>query len=64
MGRVIAAGLVALVALAPFVPMGGMRQYVLHVIIQIFIWSFAWLKAVAGAASNANASVVSDLVHC
>jgi branched-chain amino acid transport system permease protein len=30
---------------APFVPMGGMRQYVLHVIIQIFIWSFiggAW----------------------
>ena len=45
MGRVVAAGLVALVALAPFVPMGGMRQYVLHVIIQIFIWSFiggAW----------------------
>src|SRR5256886_8751050 len=30
---------------APFVPMGGMRQYVLHVVIQIFIWSFiggAW----------------------
>jgi branched-chain amino acid transport system permease protein len=44
-GRVIAAALLALVALAPFVPMGGMRQYVLHVIIQIFIWSFiggAW----------------------
>ena len=42
-----ALGVVAVVALlgAPFVPMGGMRQYVLHVIIQIFIWSFignAW----------------------
>src|SRR5262245_25282526 len=36
--------LVGLVA-APFIPMGGMRQYVLHVAIQIFIWSFiggAW----------------------
>jgi branched-chain amino acid transport system permease protein len=38
---------VALLALAvvPFVPMGGMRQYVLHVVIQILIWSFigqAW----------------------
>src|SRR5262249_21151911 len=32
-------------ACAPFIPMGGMRQYVLHVIIQIAIWSFiggAW----------------------
>jgi branched-chain amino acid transport system permease protein len=41
------AGLVALalVAVLPFIPMGGMRQYVLHVVIQIFIWSFignAW----------------------
>jgi branched-chain amino acid transport system permease protein len=41
------AGLVALalVAVLPLVPMGGMRQYVLHVVIQIFIWSFignAW----------------------
>ena len=38
------AGLVVLLA-APFIPMGGMRQYVLHVVIQIFIWSFignAW----------------------
>lgn len=37
-------GLVALLG-APLVPMGGMRQYVLHVAIQIFIWSFiggAW----------------------
>jgi branched-chain amino acid transport system permease protein len=36
--------LAALVA-APFVPMGGMRQYVLHVLIQILVWSFiggAW----------------------
>lgn len=42
-----AIGLAVLVAIAllPFVPMGGMRQYVLHVVIQIFIWSFignAW----------------------
>ncbi|HSE92734.1 MAG TPA: branched-chain amino acid ABC transporter permease [Methylomirabilota bacterium] len=38
------AALTALAA-APFVPMGGMRQYVLHVIIQILVWSFigqAW----------------------
>jgi branched-chain amino acid transport system permease protein len=43
--RLVGAVLLALVALAPFVPMGGMRQYVLHVVIQIFIWSFiggAW----------------------
>lgn len=45
MGRAASLALLALVAVAPFVPMGGMRQYVLHVIIQIFIWSFigqAW----------------------
>ncbi len=44
-GRVIGLGLVALLLAAPFAPMGGMRQYVLHVLIQIFIWSFiggAW----------------------
>jgi branched-chain amino acid transport system permease protein len=44
-GRLVGAGLLALLAMAPFVPMGGMRQYVLHVIIQIFVWSFiggAW----------------------
>jgi branched-chain amino acid transport system permease protein len=43
--RPVALVLVGLLVLAPFVPMGGMRQYVLHVIIQIFIWSFigtAW----------------------
>jgi branched-chain amino acid transport system permease protein len=40
-----AAALLALIALGPLIPMGGMRQYVLHVVIQIFIWSFigqAW----------------------
>lgn len=45
MGRAAALVLLAAVAVAPFVPMGGMRQYVLHVIIQVFIWSFigsAW----------------------
>jgi branched-chain amino acid transport system permease protein len=43
--RLVTAALLALLALVPFVPMGGMRQYVLHVVIQIFIWSFiggAW----------------------
>jgi branched-chain amino acid transport system permease protein len=43
--RLLASALLALLLAAPFVPMGGMRQYVLHVAIQIFIWSFigqAW----------------------
>lgn len=43
--RLVGLALLALVAAAPFVPMGGMKQYVLHVVIQIFIWSFigtAW----------------------
>jgi branched-chain amino acid transport system permease protein len=43
--RLTALVLVGLLAGAPFLPMGGMRQYVLHVVIQIFIWSFiggAW----------------------
>ena len=43
--HVIAALLLAVLAVVPFVPMGGMRQYVLHVVIQVFIWSFiggAW----------------------
>ena len=37
-------GLLALLA-APLAPMGGMKAYVLHVVVQIFIWSFiggAW----------------------
>jgi branched-chain amino acid transport system permease protein len=45
MARGLALALLALLAVAPFVPMGGMRQYVLHVAIQIFIWAFiggAW----------------------
>jgi len=43
--RVVAAALLAVVVAAPFVPMGGMRQYVIHVLVQILIWSFiggAW----------------------
>src|SRR5882672_10346916 len=42
-----ALGFVLLLGLAvlPFVPMAGMRQYAVHVLVQIFIWSFiggAW----------------------
>lgn len=43
--RLLGAALLGLVVAAPFVPMGGMRQYVIHVLVQIFIWSFiggAW----------------------
>ncbi len=45
MTRALAVGLGAALAAAPWAPMGGMRQYVLHVLIQILIWSFiatAW----------------------
>jgi len=45
MARLAALVVLALLALVPLVPMGGMRQYVLHVVIQVFIWSFiggAW----------------------
>jgi branched-chain amino acid transport system permease protein len=44
-GRLLALAVLVALAAGPFVPMGGMRQYVLHVVIQIFIWSFigqAW----------------------
>ncbi len=44
-GRLAALALLAVAAAAPFLPMGGMRQYVLHVVIQVFVWSFigtAW----------------------
>ena len=44
-GRLAGAVLLALLVLGPFLPMGGMRQYILHVLIQILIWSFiggAW----------------------
>lgn len=45
LGRAVGAALLALLALGPYLPMAGMRQYVLHVLIQIFVWSFiggAW----------------------
>ena len=44
-GRAAAVAVLLALVVAPFVPMGGMRQYVLHVVIQILIWSFiggAW----------------------
>ncbi len=43
--RALAALLLLVIVAAPFAPMGGTRQYVLHVLVQIFIWSFiagAW----------------------
>ena len=45
MARLLPLLLLALLAMVPFTPMGGMREYVLHVFIQIFIWAFlggAW----------------------
>ncbi len=44
-GRAVALLLVGVIAVVPFLPMGGLRDYTLHVLIQIFIWSFiggAW----------------------
>ena len=45
-GRLLAGALLVLLLALPFLPMGGTRQqYVLHVVIQIFLWSFigqAW----------------------
>jgi branched-chain amino acid transport system permease protein len=43
--RLVGALLLGLLAVAPFVPMGGMRDYTIHVMVQILIWSFigqAW----------------------
>ncbi len=45
MARLVGAALVVLLALAPLLPLGVGKDYVLHVAIQIFIWSFiggAW----------------------
>jgi branched-chain amino acid transport system permease protein len=45
MGRLVGGALVVLLLLAPLLPMAGVKQYVLHVAIQILIWSFigsAW----------------------
>jgi branched-chain amino acid transport system permease protein len=44
-GRGLALVLLVALAAVPLVPMGGMHAYVLHVLIQIFVWSFiggAW----------------------
>ncbi len=44
-GRVAGGVLLVLLAVAPFLPMGGMQDYTVHVMVQIFIWSFigqAW----------------------
>ena len=43
--RALAAALLIVLAALPFVPMGGMREYFVFVLVQIFIWSFignAW----------------------
>jgi branched-chain amino acid transport system permease protein len=43
--RLVGLVVLAVIALVPVIPMGGMRPYVLHVAIQVFIWSFiggAW----------------------
>ena len=45
LARAIGWVLVVLLAAAPFIPLGGMREYGLHVMVQIFVWSFiggAW----------------------
>ncbi|MBI1734083.1 MAG: branched-chain amino acid ABC transporter permease [Candidatus Rokubacteria bacterium] len=44
-GRIAGLVLLGVILVAPFLPMGGMKQYALHVIVQIFVWSFigqAW----------------------
>jgi branched-chain amino acid transport system permease protein len=43
--RAVGAVLVALLVAAPFLPLGASREYTIHVLVQIFIWSFiggAW----------------------
>ncbi|HVQ77519.1 MAG TPA: branched-chain amino acid ABC transporter permease [Candidatus Binatia bacterium] len=45
LSHLVAAGLLGVLLATPLVPMGGVGQYTLHVVIQIFIWSFiggAW----------------------
>ncbi|HEX2441648.1 MAG TPA: branched-chain amino acid ABC transporter permease [Methylomirabilota bacterium] len=45
MARLLGAAIVLLLAVTPLLPMAGMKQYVLHVMIQILIWAFiggAW----------------------
>jgi branched-chain amino acid transport system permease protein len=43
--RALAGGLLLALVVVPFVPLGGMRDYIVFVMVQIFIWSFiggAW----------------------
>lgn len=43
--RVVGLAVLAGLGVVPFLPLGGMREYGLHVLVQIFIWSFigqAW----------------------
>src|SRR5689334_3845660 len=45
MARLLGAAIVLLLAVTPLLPMAGVKQYVLHVMIQILIWAFiggAW----------------------
>ncbi len=45
LGRAAGVTLVVLLAAGPVIPLGGMKEYVLHVMVQIFVWSFiggAW----------------------
>ena len=51
-GRFLAGAVLGVLVAAPFIPMGGVQQYVLHVAIQVFIWSFigqAWSLMAASA---------------
>ena len=44
-GRLLGGLVIAFLAVEPFLPLGRMREYLVHVIVQIFIWSFigqAW----------------------
>jgi branched-chain amino acid transport system permease protein len=44
-GRLLGGIVIAFLAVEPFLPLGRMREYLVHVIVQIFIWSFiggAW----------------------
>ena len=44
-GRLLGGLVVAFLAVEPFLPLGRMREYLVHVLVQIFIWSFiggAW----------------------
>jgi len=44
-GRLLGGLVIAFLAAEPFLPLGRMREYLVHVIVQIFIWSFiggAW----------------------